>query len=209
MTLAEFLKIKSCTDEEKAALLVYWKKPGKHDVPTPKFWKRIERIQREILKREPFFKAFLDAPVSFTVEKFPRDGSIRAFMAFGPYRLWNSISRADFTLETLNGEQVANGGFKEAICPALKGADPKAVPAPAKNKRGRKAKAAAAKPLAKETRTPKEIQDATPYELRTGWTNYDLLDATNERVFKESCEYWDKHGGEVAPRRRKRRNLKK
>ena len=50
-----------------------------------------------------------------------------------------------------------------------------------------------AAPVEKETRTPKEIQDAIPFEQRHGWTNYDLQDQINERVCQETVDYLESH----------------
>ena len=59
----------------------------------------------------------------------------------------------------------------------------------------------------KENRTPAEIQNSIPLELRTGWYNYDLMDKVNARVCEESVKYWNEHNGKF-PKRKIRKSRK-
>ena len=107
----------------------------------------------------------------------------------GEWMLVLDASDAPIALFSASGE-----GFVQR---SLQGASARAsAPAPA-----RKRKIDDGAPVPHETRTPKEIQAAIPLELRTTWVNYDLLDKMNERAYKESCDYWDKHNGQPEPQR--------
>lgn len=59
----------------------------------------------------------------------------------------------------------------------------------------------------KNVKTPAEIQASIPFELRTGWTNYELMDKINEQVCEASVKYWNEHNGKF-PKRKIRKSKK-
>lgn len=122
--------------------------------------------------------AFLAAEITLSHEK------MRCISTRKPA---DCVKILDLSFATGGGKVVVNGQppvswgeGKKQIVAIMRGKTPPSAPA-------RSASAGA------------DAQKATPYELRTTWVNYDLLEKMNARAYKESCDYWDKHDGQPEP----------
>lgn len=186
MTFTDFVAKKPLT---RADLFGEWKQKGTEDFDDPKSgslaaeklsWMRI-RVKRAIKAKEITIPA--NADCTFKRGKIPQAkvGEVMTVRAGGDLL---------YTIIAGGGEFVINHG----TAPAAK----------AEKENGRKGKSRKAE---KENRTPAEIQDATPIELRTGWTNYALLDKLNAEISEESVKYWNAHDGKF-PKRKYRKAAK-
>ena len=142
-------------------------------------WMR-KRIAKEMRKKH--LSLDLDATCKFKRGKGPSGKSVEIMAIY----MGDTLVR---TITTGYGDFIVSDAGNSAI---------------SEKKNCRKGKSRKAE---KENRTPAEIQNSIPLELRTGWTNYDLLDEINARVCEESVKYWNKNNGKF-PKRKLRRPRK-
>ena len=194
-------------------LLEYWKRPGKW-ADAKKVEARFKRFRAKIAGAMKGAK--VNPCIRLLVDKFPGDGRHRAAIAL--YNedgtrvgtLWSSKGPNDFGVANPQGLLVRRGAFKDTVAAYLKGLVntkselPLGLPRALDTAKSPKRKGAQ-KP---EPVTPAEVQDATPIAERKGWTNYELLDELNKRVYEESCAYWDAHDGKIPRRHRKSRRTR-
>lgn len=186
MKIEDFIAKKPLTRDD---LFGEWKQKGAEDFSDARAgelaaekltWMRI-RVKRALKAKEITIPAGADC--TFKRGKIPQ-AKVGEVM---------TVRTGDDLLYTI----IAGGG--QFVINPGKGAGPKA-----EKKNGRKGKSGKSE---KETRTPKEIQDATPIELRHGWFNYDLQDEINARLAEEGVKYWNEHGGKF-PKRKMRKTRK-
>lgn len=186
MKFKEFLAKKPLTRDD---LFGEWKQKGTDDIDNPKSgiaaaekltWMRI-RVKRAIKTKELTIPESADC--TFMRGKVPH-AKIGETMAV------RSGSDLLYTIVAGGGEFIVNRG--------------KSTDVRTEKKDCRKGKSRNSE---KENRTPAEIQDATPIELRTGWTNYALLDTLNEKACNETVAYWNSHD-EKFPKRKYRKATK-
>lgn len=184
MTFNDFIARKPLTP---ADLFGEWKQKGTEDFSDPKAgvlaaeklsWMRI-RVKRAIKAKELTIPA--TAECAFKRGKIPQ-------AKVGEVMTVRNGSDLLYTVIAGGGEFVVNRGTSPV--------------AKAEKKNGRKGKLGKSE---KESRTPAEIQAATPIELRTGWTNYDLQDEINAEVADKSVKYWDAHDGKFPKRKMRKR----
>ena len=189
MNIKQFLAGERLTQND---LFGDWKQKGFSDMSDPASealaskmlnWMR-KRITKEMRKKR--LSLDLNATCKFKRGKGPGGKSVEIMAIYSD--AGNTLAR---TITTGYGDFIVSDAGNG--CAAI-----------SEKKNGRKGKSRKSE---KENRTPAEIQNAIPLELRRSWYNYELMDEVNARVCEESVKYWNDNNGKF-PKRKMRKPRK-